>query len=142
VARVPVRDVAVHPLGQLHRDAARRAAVSCSVGLAGGDLRVVGTHMSHLTHRSPVQFRRLRACLPPITVPAALAGDMNLWGPPVLGFFPGWRRAVVGRSWPEDRPHSQLDHVLVTPPVTVDAAAIAPVPGSDHRPAVVRLRIG
>ncbi len=44
---------------------------------------------------------------------------MNLWGPPVSSYFRGWRRGVTGRTWPALRPHSQLDHVLVTPPVTV-----------------------
>ena len=27
-----------------------------------------------------------------------LAGDMNLWGPPVSSYFRGWRRAVTGRT--------------------------------------------
>ena len=63
---------------------------------------------------------------------------MNLWGPPVSSFFRGWRRAVIGRTWPAHRPHSQLDHVLVTPAGRVvdarvaDARRLRPPAGGGH----------
>ncbi|MGB7053058.1 MAG: endonuclease/exonuclease/phosphatase family protein, partial [Acidimicrobiales bacterium] len=98
-------------------------------------------HMSHLTDFSPLQYRRLAALLPSPDTPAALAGDMNLWGPPVSSFFPAWRRAVTGRTWPAHRPHSQLDHVLITASLRVVEARIAEHSGSDHRPVVVRLAL-
>jgi endonuclease/exonuclease/phosphatase (EEP) superfamily protein YafD len=74
-------------------------------------------------------------------VAAVLAGDMNMWGPPVNSYVRGWRRAVTGRTWPAHRPHSQLDHVLVTPPVRVLEARIGEYAGSDHRPVVARLTL-
>jgi endonuclease/exonuclease/phosphatase (EEP) superfamily protein YafD len=77
--------------------------------------------------------------MPPSSVPAVLAGDMNMWGPPVTSYFPGWRRALRSRTWPAHRPHSQLDHVLVTSSVRVLDARVIPFTGSDHRPVVVRL---
>jgi len=141
LSRVPVRDIAVILLGQLRRDAARRAVVTCVVDLEHGPLSIFGTHMSHITHGSHAQYRLLGRRLPPLDVAAVLAGDMNMWGPPVNSYVRGWRRAVTGRTWPAHRPHSQLDHVLVTPPVRVLEARIGEYAGSDHRPVVARLTV-
>ena len=139
LARVACRDPRVLDLGKLRRDPAGRAAVRCTTDLDGQELVVHGTHMSHITHLSPAQYRRLARLLPPLDTPSLLAGDMNMWGPPASSFFRGWRRAVVGRTWPAHRPHSQLDHILVTPAVTVVDARVASASGSDHRPVVATL---
>jgi endonuclease/exonuclease/phosphatase family metal-dependent hydrolase len=141
LARIPVHDPDVLDLGRLRRDAARRVVVRCTTVLGGRTISVFGTHMSHITHFSPTQYRRLSRLLPPASTPAVLAGDMNMWGPPVNSFFPAWRRAVVGRTWPSWRPHSQLDHVLITPALSVVDARIAPASGSDHRPVRVTLAL-
>ena len=141
LARVVCRDPQVLDLGKLRRDPASRAVVRCTTDLGGRELVVHGTHMSHITHLSPAQYRRLARLLPPLDTPALLAGDMNMWGPPASSFFPGWRRGVIGRTWPSHRPHSQLDHVLVTPAVAVVDARVAPGSGSDHRPVVVTLAL-
>ncbi len=141
LARVPVREPRAIELGRLRRDPARRAVVSCVADLGGREVSVFGTHMSHISHWSPAQYRRLGRLLPPPDTAAVLAGDMNLWGPPVNSFFPAWRRAVTGRTWPAHRPHSQLDHVLITEALSVDHARIAIRSGSDHRPVVVRLAL-
>jgi len=137
LARVPCRDAEVLSLGKLRRDPAARAVVRCTTDLDGLALTVDGTHMSHITHLSPAQYRRLARLLPPLDRPALLAGDMNMWGPPASSFFRGWRRAVRGRTWPAHRPHSQLDHILVTPVLRVVDARVAGSSGSDHRPVVV-----
>jgi endonuclease/exonuclease/phosphatase family metal-dependent hydrolase len=139
LSRLPVRDVQMIHLGRLKRDPADRVVVRGTIDLRDGELTVCGTHMSHITHGSHAQYRRLSKQLPPVGAAAALAGDMNLWGPPTSSYFRGWRRAVTGRSWPAHRPHSQLDHVLVTQSVTVCDARIGGFAGSDHRPAVVTL---
>jgi endonuclease/exonuclease/phosphatase family metal-dependent hydrolase len=94
---------------------------------------LVGTHAAHLSDGSPLQLRRLLRKLPPRDEPAALAGDLNLWGPPVSIMLPGWARAVRGRTWPAWRPHSQTDHILVTQPVTVVEAEVVRTGDSDHR---------
>ena len=141
LARIPVRDSTVIPLGQLRRDAARRMVISAVTELDGREVSVLGTHMSHITHGSAAQYRRLNASLPDTSTAAVLAGDMNLWGPPVISFLPAWRRAVKGPTWPSQRPHSQLDHVLVTPGLSVVEARIVAHSGSDHRPVVVRLAL-
>ena len=141
LSRVVCRDPRVLDLGKLRRDPASRAVVRCTTDLGGAELVVHGTHMSHITHLSPAQYRRLARLLPPLDTPALLAGDMNMWGPPASSFFSGWRRAVIGRTWPSHRPHSQLDHILVTPAVTVVDARVAGSSGSDHRPVVVTLAL-
>jgi endonuclease/exonuclease/phosphatase family metal-dependent hydrolase len=141
LTRVPITDPSVLPLGQLRRDPAHRVAITCTVDVGGRPLVVVGTHMSHLLHRSPVQYRRLLASLPEHGTPAVMAGDMNLWGPLVITLIPKWRRAVIGQSWPSKRPHSQLDHVLVTPAVSVVDSRVATRSGSDHRPVRVVLSL-
>jgi endonuclease/exonuclease/phosphatase family metal-dependent hydrolase len=141
LARVPVDGVAVLHLDQLRRDPARRAVITCSTTLGGRAVAVFGTHMSHITHGSRAQYRELAGHLPHPDTAAALAGDMNMWGPPVNSYFPAWRRAVVGRTWPASHPHSQLDHVLITPALSVVAARVADRSGSDHRPVVVTLAL-
>jgi endonuclease/exonuclease/phosphatase family metal-dependent hydrolase len=141
LSRLATRDVSVIQLGQLRRDPARRAVILATVDLAGGPLIIGGTHMSHITHGSHAQYRRLSRQLPAPGEAAVLTGDMNLWGPPAASYFRGWRRAVTGRSWPAHRPHSQLDHILVTRKVTVVDARIGGFAGSDHRPAVAHLRL-
>jgi endonuclease/exonuclease/phosphatase family metal-dependent hydrolase len=141
LARVVCGDAEVLELGKLRRDGASRAVVRCTTDLDGRRLVVHGTHMSHITHLSPTQYRRLARLLPPLDTPAVLAGDMNMWGPPASSFFSGWRRAVIGRTWPSHRPHSQLDHILVTPSVQVVDARVATSSGSDHRPVVATLAL-
>ncbi len=141
LSRVPLRDVEVVSLGHLRRDAARRAVVRAVVDLEGGPLVLHGTHMSHITQGSHAQYRLLGTELPDLTTAAVLVGDMNLWGPPVSSYVRGWRRGITGRTWPALRPHSQLDHVMVTPPVTVTGARIGEFAGSDHRPVVATLSL-
>jgi endonuclease/exonuclease/phosphatase family metal-dependent hydrolase len=126
---------------QLRRDPARRAVLRVTVDADGAPFVVCGTHLPLL--KDPVwrQARSLRSALPTTTEPAAFAGDMNMWGWCVDRLVPrGWRRVVRGRTYPAHRPHSQTDHVLVTPPVEVVEAEVVPQVMSDHRPVRVRLR--
>lgn len=131
-------------LGRLRRDYTRRAALVVEVDLAatagGHDFTVVGTHGAHVTAGSPIQFRRLNAALSRRRGPAALAGDMNLWGPPLSLLFPGWKRAVKGRTWPAWRPHSQTDHILVNAGVDVTGGQVVYAGNSDHRAVRAELR--
>jgi endonuclease/exonuclease/phosphatase family metal-dependent hydrolase len=142
LSRLPVTKERVVDLGRLPVDRAMRAAVLLDVDVGGRTLVAGGTHMSHLTSGSPLQYLRLRHRLERMVgqAPAVLAGDMNLWGPPTEILLHGWRRAVIGRTWPAWRPHSQVDHILVRGPVTVREASVLPDFGSDHR--AVRVRLG
>src|SRR5581483_334753 len=82
LSRVPVIATTVIEMMNLPFDQApRRVAVRADVEVEGKRFAYVGTHLSHLTHGSPMQLARLVAQLPPPGQPAALAGDMNMWGP-------------------------------------------------------------
>jgi endonuclease/exonuclease/phosphatase family metal-dependent hydrolase len=146
LSRLPVlaaEVVRIEP--QLPRDPGQRAVLAVTVD--AGDHRarapftVVGTHMPLL--KDPVWrlAPAIRAALPPLDRPAAFAGDMNMWGWCVDRLAPaGWRRAVRGRTYPAHRPHSQTDHILVTPAVEVVEAGVVRQVMSDHRPIRARLR--
>lgn len=141
LVRVPARFLGVTRLTPLRRDPVRRVVLSCEVPVGDEVLTVHGTHFSHLFHGSPLHYRQVARTLARRDRPAALAGDMNLWGPAVSLQLPGWRRLARGRTWPAGRPHSQLDHVLVTGPVTGSGTVLGPL-GSDHRPVRVDLVVG
>jgi len=138
LSRIPVLSHRFVALPDLRRDVSKRGFYL----LALEGLTVAGTHMSHLSYGSPAHFRQLAQFLDTeVTGPAALAGDMNLWGPPARAFFRGWRRAVRGRTWPAWRPHSQLDHILVREQVEVRDARVIPLMVSDHRPVAATLSV-
>jgi len=136
LSRFPVVGHEVIELGRLRRDRARRVALVVRVEVGGRPLTVVGTHMSHLSYGSPLHFRRLARLLDSKvgSGPSVLAGDMNLWGPPVGAFFPHWRRVVRGKTWPAWNPHSQVDHILVRGAIDALGGEALPMAGSDHRP--------
>lgn len=141
LSRLPVRAGVAVPLPQLRRDPARRAAVRVVVDVDGAAFTVLGTHLPLL--KDPVWRLRpaLRAALPGPGAPAALAGDMNMWGWAVDRMVgPGWRRAVRGRTYPAHRPHSQTDHILVNEPVAVVRSEVVRQARSDHRPVRAHLR--
>lgn len=129
-------------LGQLKHDTARRGVLRVDVKTKAGTVAVFGTHMSHLSRGSPLQFWRLRKILETVALPAVLAGDMNLWGPPTVAQLPGWHRAVIGRTWPAWWPHSQPDHILVREPCRVIDSEVLPAFGSDHRPIRAAIVVG
>ena len=151
LSRLPVLKSEVIELGRLPRDPARRAALLATVESGVGPLVVAGTHMTHLSFGSPIQFLRLARALDDRLEgsQALLAGDMNLWGPPLELLLRGWRRGVRGRTWPAWRPHSQVDHIVVRAPaeppraprLEVLSGEVLADGGSDHRPVRVRVRV-
>lgn len=142
LSRLPVVDSRVLALGpQLPRDPGRRALLAVTVGVGGGSFTVCGTHLP--VPKDPVWrlAPSLRRVLPRPERPAALAGDMNMWGWCVDRLAgPGWRRALRGRTYPARRPHTQIDHILVSRPVEVVDAQVVRQVMSDHRPIRARLR--
>jgi endonuclease/exonuclease/phosphatase family metal-dependent hydrolase len=141
LSRLPVRSEQRIDLGHLPLDPSRRGALRLDLDVAGQPFTVVGTHLSHLSHGSIWQLMRLREALPGRDRTAVLGGDMNMWGPLLALLLPGWRRSVLGRTWPAPRPHSQIDHLMVTPPVEVVGGQVMPRTGSDHRGLRVALRL-
>ena len=108
-------------------------------------LHVIGTHLAHLSQGSPRHIAALRRAVHDlVTVPAVVAGDMNLWGPPLSLLLPGWSRAVVGRSWPTWSRWllAQTDHLLVSRALRATSGVVLAVPGSDHYPVRARVTLG
>jgi endonuclease/exonuclease/phosphatase family metal-dependent hydrolase len=131
-------------LGRIPGDqAGPRSALVCTVAIEGTELDIVAVHVSsRLWQFAPVRhLRALRPQLPPSDRTAVVAGDCNLWGPPVEALLPGWYRAVRGRTYPAHRPHSQIDHVLVRDDVSVQWGEVLGQTPSDHRPVRARLQV-
>ena len=144
-SRLPMNDARDVTLGRVFRDpAGERFAIACSVRVGDTDVDVVGVHVSSkLWFGAPfVHLRNLAPQLPPSTGPAIVAGDFNFWGPGVTRLLPGWRRAVLGRTFPDHRPHSQIDHILVNEHINVLGGEVLPRSGSDHLPVRARLELG
>jgi endonuclease/exonuclease/phosphatase family metal-dependent hydrolase len=143
LTRLPGRIVATPKIGPSLYDPIRdRRVLHTEVDVGGSRVSLVGIHLtSRLPYGPPRQLRRLARVLPREGA-AIVAGDCNLWGPPVAALLPGWRRAVKGRTWPAAHPHSQIDHILVRGPVEVIEGSVLANLGSDHRPVRVRLRVG
>jgi endonuclease/exonuclease/phosphatase family metal-dependent hydrolase len=134
LSRFPSHPGAPVDLGWIPGDRARRKIQPVEIDVAGTPLTVLNTHPTHRLYASARHLAALRREVPPPDRAAVLLGDMNMWGPVLSGLLPGWRRAVVGRTWPSRRPHSQIDHILVTQPVAVLGGEVLPPVGSDHRP--------
>ncbi len=142
LSRFAMEQVRTVELGRLAKDHGRlRAALFAEINVAGSPVTVVGTHLAHFMHGSPLLLERLRSSLPAPSQPAVLAGDMNFWGPPVSLALPGWRRAVRARTYPTWHVHSQIDHILVTRGVKVVSGESVPVGRSDHWPIRARLLV-
>jgi len=149
LSRLAVGHVETWDLGRRFGDPTRRSAIAVEVMAAEpgvlGQRRalVVGTHLSHLRHGSLAQIAHLRRMLARragSVVPAVLAGDMNLPGPPLSILLPGWRRVVRARTWPAWRPIAQSDHILLTAAVA-GSGEVLPIQGSDHLPVRARLTL-
>ncbi len=147
LSRLEVAGFEAIDVGSASRDPNRRAAIAVDLLAQGGAssdpapafppvrlihrLRVICTHAPHLAAGSPLFFRRLGHAARGHG-PAVLAGDMNLWGPPLVVFLHGWRRAAKGQTWPARSPHSQADHILVSGPVSPVSGGAVRVGNSDH----------
>jgi endonuclease/exonuclease/phosphatase family metal-dependent hydrolase len=143
LSRLPVCSTRIVDLGRAVErwDVADRYAILAEVALDEATLTVTALHLSFALPNALAQLRRLGGYVPRHR-PSVVAGDCNLWGPLAAAALGRHRRAVRGRSWPAARPHSQLDHILVSEAVEVLDAAVLPAAGSDHRPvqAVLALR--
>jgi endonuclease/exonuclease/phosphatase family metal-dependent hydrolase len=143
LSRLPVLRTRTVELAPLPADPARRGAIAAEIAVPGSSrpLLLVGTHLAHISQGSPRHIVELRRALglsgrSGDGGPGVVAGDMNMWGPPLTMFFPGWRRAVRGRTWPSwtRRPLVQSDHILVHGPVHVVSGCVGTSAGSDHLP--------
>jgi endonuclease/exonuclease/phosphatase family metal-dependent hydrolase len=136
LARGPLRAEGELVFPSIALDAAERRALVAEITTPWkSTLRVI---TPHLTYRLWGSSRHLRS-LADQTAHAArsesvVLGDFNMWGPVVDRLIPGWQRPVRGRTWPAGRPHSQIDHILVSQALRVVDAVVMPPVGSDHLP--------
>ena len=135
LSRLPVRSIRTLELGRLFErwDVAERTAILAEVVVEDRPVLVATIHLSFVLPNAAVQLRRLRGLLP-IGTPSVVVGDCNLWGPVAESLLTGWSRAVRGRTWPAARPHSQLDHLLVSPEIRATSSRVLEPVGSDHLP--------
>ena len=112
------------------------------VRLRESGLVVAGSHFYgiHATRRHPRGWLRERAAMGHVAATNdVVAADFNMWSPLVHRDMAPLRPAIAGRTWPAHRPHSQIDHIMVSDRVEVHAAEVLPDLGSDHRPLRVSL---
>ncbi len=143
LTRLPLDSAEVVPLGRMAREKVERALIVARLSLGGRAFHAVALHGAHLSHGSPVLYRRVNDRLAHLDpdLPVLLAGDFNCWRPLLRALLPDWRTLARGRTWPAYRPHSQIDHVLGRGPWrstrswTVDG-------GSDHLALVCEVDLG
>lgn len=119
----------------------RRHALVLTVQVDDRTVAIGGIHASHRLWGSLPQLRLVDRVLRDTGHPSVLLGDCNMWWPPIHAAVPGRRRAVIGRTWPQHHPHSQIDHILVDDRMEVVEGSVGPATGSDHRPVRARLRV-
>jgi len=143
LSRLAARELARPAVGPTLADPVRsRRVLHLELAVEGQPVDLVAVHLTaRLPHGPPQQLWRLARALPAGDRPTVVAGDCNFWGPPTVTLLGGWRRAVRGRTWPADRPHSQIDHVLVRGRISVAEGDVLPAVGSDHRPVRARLTL-
>ncbi len=144
VSRLPVLSRREIWVPRAFRDAVGpRPMLAITVEVGTTPVEILGVHTSSkVWYGAPVRhLRALARQLPAPNGPAVVAGDCNLWGPGVIALLRGWRRAVLGRTYPAHRPHSQIDHVLVNDHLDVLSSAVLPATESDHRPIRAQLAL-
>jgi endonuclease/exonuclease/phosphatase family metal-dependent hydrolase len=142
-SRFPVLDRRLIPMGTVKRDPPGiRHALALTLMINDTPVDMIGLHTSSKFYKlAPLKHlltlrRGLAAGGPQI-----LAGDFNFWGPPVGMAMRGWKRPVRGRTYPANRPHSQIDHVLVRGGIRVLGGEVLAETPSDHRPIRARLQM-
>jgi endonuclease/exonuclease/phosphatase family metal-dependent hydrolase len=135
LSRVPVTDQSCFEFDPIKLDAAHRRALVATITTPWEtELAVVTPHLTYRLWGSRNHLRSLARHSAAITTDAVVLGDLNMWGPVVDRYMPGWHRPVRGRTFPASRPHSQIDHILVSPRLAVRDARVLPSVGSDHLP--------
>lgn len=120
---------------------AHRHSLILTVEIGPVTVAVAGVHASHRLWGSLPQLRAIDRALTAAGTPSVIAGDCNMWGPPVGAALRGRRRAVRARTWPAEHPHSQIDHLWIDDRFEVVSGDVGPVTGSDHLPIRARLRV-
>jgi endonuclease/exonuclease/phosphatase family metal-dependent hydrolase len=133
LTRLPVEDITITPLGRLPREKVTRALVIARLNDGTRPFYALAVHGAHISHGSYRQYRRINEIVAGLEpgVPVVIAGDFNCWRPLLRVLLPGWRTLARGRTWPAQRPHSQIDHILGRGP-WVAHQSFTRDGGSDH----------
>lgn len=142
LSRLPVTGFEIVDLGRLFDrwDVATRYAVLADVKVGPATVTVATVHLSFAMPNALSQLHRLKKVLSQKQL-SVVAGDCNLWGPAAAAALGGRRRAVRGRTWPAHRPHSQLDHILLSQGLRADHGRVLPPAGSDHLAVQATIRV-
>jgi endonuclease/exonuclease/phosphatase (EEP) superfamily protein YafD len=131
-------------------------AVDATVLIDGQALRVLGVHTTwplgaQVSAERNRQLDEIAALARTLPAPLVVAGDLNVT--PFSPHYGALLRAAGLRAasprgpwqptWPTFLPPAgiQIDHILISPRIAVDAYALGPAVGSDHRPIVADLRL-
>jgi endonuclease/exonuclease/phosphatase family metal-dependent hydrolase len=126
-----------------------RGAVMADICLNGEEWRVVGMHLdlSGLWRRQQAHHILHHLQTREAAMPAVLMGDLNEWsvrGGCLRDFAHHLSFANCGRSFHTRRPVVQLDRIMVTPGLGIDACGVhhsaAARKASDHYPVWAKLR--
>jgi endonuclease/exonuclease/phosphatase (EEP) superfamily protein YafD len=152
LSRLPVNDLDVHYFGPA--DVPSFTARLEDHG--GNSFHLIGTHpLPPLSATGAVarneQLTNINAFIQTLAGPVVLAGDLNStsWSPNFRDFVrrAGLRDSRNGFGNQPTHPGRlapigiAIDHVLVTPDISVRARSVGPYIGSDHRPVIVDLVI-
>lgn len=120
-----------------------RVALAAVVAAPGGDVTVVGTHLSFVPNRAASQLRQLRRWVRELPRPLVLLGDLNL--PGVLpAALTSWKPLVRAPTFPCGGPRLQLDHILLDPGdsgATGESSGAHALGGSDHLALIATLHL-
>jgi endonuclease/exonuclease/phosphatase family metal-dependent hydrolase len=142
ISKLPVTNVADIELPHAQGDVVKqRHSLLVTVTVDGTPVTIGGMHASHRLWGSLPQVRRVDRALARIGNPSVIAGDLNMWGPVVGLVLPDRTRAVRGRTWPAQMPHSQIDHLWIDAGLRRLDSGVGPQTDSDHRPIWARLEV-
>lgn len=118
-----------------------RAVVVGRLDTPAGPLTVANTHLSYVPGWGQWQLGQIRRDLARETGPVVLMGDLNMRGP-LPSLVTGYTALARHRTFPADRPDSQLDHILLRGHLGPVVGSSAPrLAVSDHRALTVDLDV-
>jgi len=114
------------------------------IRLADSGIVIAGAHLDgiHAARTRPNLWRKQRhAFREHAAQNDIIAGDLNMWSPVINRDARPLRNAISGPTWPAHRPHSQIDHILVSDRLDIVESSVLGNCGSDHRAVRATLRI-
>ncbi|MGM0386630.1 MAG: endonuclease/exonuclease/phosphatase family protein [Actinomycetota bacterium] len=133
VPKVKVRDGGSgwRPSDRLALVDTSRTVLAAQVVAPEGSVSVVNTHLAPDVHEAGRQLAEVLDSLSTLPTPQVLAGDLNLEPADVTA--PGLRELAAASTFSNTRPQRQIDHILGSPEVRVEADGAESLSFSDHR---------